>query len=127
MKQRKFTSKVIVLMITMMLVPTLIAGCSSKSKIRKEVYEGTLKHIGVFESHKNDNYSEPTKEEMNQYIEFINNSKKNSTEEEREIFDKLGDVMIAYSTDSSEVAKGEKPILFDEKVKELKTLLEQYK
>lgn len=127
MKQRKVTSKIIVLMITMMLVPALIAGCAGKSKVRTEVYEGTLKYIGIFEAHKNDNYSETTKEEMDQYIEFINNSKKNSTEEEREILDKLGDVMIAYSTDSSEVAKGEKPILFDEKAKELKTLLEQYK
>jgi hypothetical protein len=126
MKSNKITSKVVAVLLAIMILPVLLMGCGS-TKVSKEVREGTLKYINIFETHKKDNYSEPTKQEMNEYIEFVNSSKAKATPEEKEVLNKLGDVMLAYSTDSSEVSKGGKPILFDEKVKELKTLLEQYK
>ena len=126
MKSNKITSKVVAVLLAIMILPVLLMGCGS-TKVSKEVREGTLKYINIFETHKKDNYSEPTKQEMNEYIEFVNSSKAKATPEEKEVLNKLGDVMLAYSTDSSEVSKGGKPILFDEKVKELNTLLEQYK
>ena len=126
MKSNKITSKVVAVLLAIMILPVLLMGCGS-TKVSKEVREGTQKYINIFETHKKDNYSEPTKQEMNEYIEFVNSSKAKATPEEKEVLNKLGDVMLAYSTDSSEVSKGGKPILFDEKVKELNTLLEQYK
>lgn len=127
MKHRNLIVRAITSILTVVLISALFVGCAGKSKVSEEVYEGTQKYIGIFEAHKNDNYSKPTKEEMDQYIEFVNTSKKDATPEEKEILDMLGDVMIAYSTDASEVSKGGEPILFDEKLQELKTLLEQYK
>lgn len=127
MKNKRFASKITIVALAMILVQAILVGCAGKSKVREEIYEGTQKYISVFEAHKNDNYSEPTKEEMDAYIEFVNISKKDATPEEKEVLDILGDVFIAYSTDVSEVAKGEKAILFDEKAKELKALLEEYK
>lgn len=126
MKSNKIISKVVAVLLAIMILPVLLMGCGS-TKVSKEVREGTLKYINIFETHKKDNYSEPTKQEMNEYIEFVNSSKAKATPEEKEVLNKLGDVMLAYSTDSSEVSKGGKPILFDEKVKELNALLEQYK
>jgi hypothetical protein len=126
MKSNKITSKVTAILLTIMIVPALLIGCGS-SKVSKEVQEGTLKYINVFETHKKDNYSQPTKQEMDEYVEFVNSSMAKATPEEKEVLNKLGDVMIAFSTDASEVANGEKPILYDEKAKELNTLLEQYK
>lgn len=125
MKFSKVTSRFIATVLTIIIISILLVGCGN-SKVSKEVREGTLKYINIFETHKKDNYSEPTKQEMDEYIEFVNSSMAKASLEEKEILDKLSDIMIAYSTDSSEVAKGEKPILFDEKVKELNKLLEQY-
>lgn len=123
---KKITSKITVALLVMIIVPAILIGCGNKSKVSKEVNEGCIKFINVFDGHKKDNYSETTKEEMDEYVKFVNEHKKNNTEEEKEILDMLGDVMIAYSTDSSEVSKGEKPILYDAKKKEFMELLNKY-
>lgn len=123
---KKITSKITVALLAMIIVPVILIGCGNKSKVSKEVNEGCIKFINIFDSHKKDNYSYPDKGEMDEYVKFVMEHNKKNTQEEKEILDMLGDVMTAYSTDSSEVSKGKKPILYDSKKKEFMELVNKY-
>lgn len=126
MKLNKLAVKVSAVILTMVFSIALLAGCGSTPKVSKEVNDGCLKFVDIFDAHKKDKYSTATSKELDDYVTFINGHKDKATAEEKEVLDKLGDVMEAYSTDSSEVAKGRKPVLFDQKEKDLKDLLQKY-
>ena len=130
MKLSKITLKkiraAVTVMMVVLLIPVFMIGCSGKKKLSQEVNEGTVKFMNIFDTHKKDNYSEVTSKELDDYVAFVNSHKDKGTAEENEVINKLQDVMTAYSSDSSEVAKKGKPSYLDPKEKELKDLLQKY-
>lgn len=132
MKYSKSQSKIFksftAILLVMVLVPALLIACTSKPKLSKTVLDGTNKWVSVFEKHKSDKYSELTATEMNDYIAFMSTNKDKGTAEETDVVNKLGDVMEAYSMDSSEFSKDPKavPVQFTQKDKILKDLIQKY-
>lgn len=91
--------------------------------VRREVYDGSIQWSNFFEEHKKNNYQKVSQGDLNKYTDFVKKYEINATEEEKKVLDKTKHIMLAYGLEASGYRDGKSSDSFDNKVLELKKLL----
>ncbi|WP_157785666.1 zinc-ribbon domain-containing protein [Clostridium tunisiense] len=124
-----FSKKIIVSLIILVVVIPL--GCFTynyvmhrpPNNVSKEVYNGSIQWSNFFVEHKKNNLQKVSQDDMDKFVEFVKKYKNKATTEEREILDKMTEVMYAYGLEFAGYRDGKEKDSFDNNVLELKKLL----